>query len=267
MQKQNKEEGDFTDFEESLWIKFRSGKERSKIDMDSFQEVYSEEEIEADKRKMAEQEKKFEKTIKKLSELLERILVHQINDLGWFGRDARAVNTSDYDDYFRHSDLVVEWPEESGEITRLALDTSITKEGSVVSRKEEKIMDDLEQKKGIDIKYFQSQINGEKGEVHDLPCAVLAISRESMANLCEEVETSSKEDMERSSLSIDILGEIYDQVEEQIKYLKNNGFTDSEIYRNLNRVEAKISDVIYKESSLRNKEPVKGVSITPTLSA
>lgn len=261
MAKQEKEEGELSDSESSLWKKIREDSENDKLDMDSFRDIYGKNEIDKDKRKVASLEANFDRTIKGLSELMERTLVKEINEADWFGGGSRAVNTADHDDYLNHSDLVVEWPEEDGSTTKLALDTSVTNKEDVMSRKAEKIMDELSQKKGTTIKYFQSRFTQEKGRINNVPSAVLALDRESLDNLSQFLVSSEQEDIEKSTLSTDMMACVYDQMEAQIKILEEKKATGSEIYKNLKKVSDKIFAITEKESSLRNKEPEDEVNL------
>lgn len=202
-------------------------------------------------------------------EILEETLLQQIYHSCWLGDNCETVRTTKFDDYTHHTDFVIEW--DTDDKIRLAVDTTVTNDTEVIEKKVIKIQNELNEKRGTTIKYFQSNLtwedNPEKGRIEDIPSVIIAFDYENLQKMCEIMAgPGGKEKLGKTSLQIYILEDFINQLEAQKIYLEKitANTSDTNIYKNINKVqkyleailkEKKASPKIEKNGNLRN-EPV-----------
>lgn len=162
------------------------GEERLKEE--EFADIYSQEEVEKDRIIVSALKREFEKDLdhldpaeirkieekKQWSEALEVIITQQGGECGWFGKEASSVRAARYDDYVNGVDGVLEFepkPERQGKgkVRRivLAIDASMNPDFENVKRKVDRNLAHLTERgeERIKVKYFESQVDGFKGEL------------------------------------------------------------------------------------------------------
>lgn len=191
---------------------------REAIQEKSFADLYGSEQVEADLRRVAELERRFDddladhpeqREITHWGKLFEAFLHSQINQPSFFGEQVVGIKTSRYDDYVHGVDEVAIYPRPEGTVHMgLAIDFTF---GSP-DKKFERVMNHVREGKLARVKYFQAEIPGFhfRGELKT-PKVIVAISRRGVQN--EIVDWVSKPNPyePRPGLGMLMLRQIADQ--------------------------------------------------------
>lgn len=168
----------------------------SRIDIDTFRDIYSKEQIERDeqrceylKRSYAEKNKVLGKEAvfaATRSDALETIVVNQAEMNNWFGENSFLIRTSEYDDYNNHVDAVLEFAIEGKESQRLALAIDSTSASSrnndVINRKIERNIEDVKYDRTT-VKYFESQVDNFRGRLRTVLPVVVGLDERNSDDL------------------------------------------------------------------------------------
>ncbi len=158
--------GNFENFE----IIFNYGEKLERPNPEEFNDIYPDEEIERDLKRLEDIERKIveENQInEQRGKAFEILLVDQIHDGEWMGPEAMITQSSRYDDVIKGVDLVVEFDREDAERIAIVVDVSTASDITVIEKKIKKNLDKL--LKGgrfLEIKYFQSQISDVEGKYY-----------------------------------------------------------------------------------------------------
>lgn len=153
-----------------------------KIELEEFQGVYSEEEIQRDRIEVENKKAQFEESLqgvsvegkerikrsKERSEALEVVIGDQAELNNWFGENAMVSRTTEYDDIKNGVDAVLEYDVEGREDKRLALgiDASMRTDIESVRKKiDRNIVKLLDKERPAQVKYFKSQVSDYKGVI------------------------------------------------------------------------------------------------------
>ena len=184
---------------------------------------YSKAEIERDQRQLQEKKNRLEKSYRR-PKILEAMMF-EMQQHDWFGEDAEIVLTSEFDDYLRGTDLVLEY-ERDGKVFRLAMDVSMCggTERDIVGKREN-IREGIEEGRLTSLKYFQSEKDStKKGTIYEIPKVIIGMTTEDMQELSKTLvqklkqEKGSSQELSQSPAQIKLLREIKKQLEEEIQY-------------------------------------------------
>ena len=157
--------------------------------LDHFSDVFDPEEIAADNMDLVSAKDRFKKksqrespeTInnmdfaKKRSEALEIIIADQIELSDWFGGNSLFFRTTEYDDLFNGTDAVVEFDiGEKPERLALAIDSTSSTDMFLIEEKVDRNVAKL-LNNNLEIKYFESQIDGYKGSIKNTVPVVIGL--------------------------------------------------------------------------------------------
>lgn len=177
--------------------------------LDYFSDIFSPEEISQDNQHVENIKKNFEKKnnlnspedleklhqSRKRSEALEIIISDQIELNNWFGEESFFFQTTEYDDLVNSTDAVVEFSTENKpQRIGLAIDstsrTDVVKLEIKVDRNISKVLNG-----NLEIKYFESQIDGFKGQIKGILPVVVGLEGENtdeLINLFSRMITSEE---------------------------------------------------------------------------
>jgi len=233
-----------------------------------FSDIYSREEIERDLESIKRQEAKHD-VLTERGQLLEEILLHQIYLSCWLGDDCETAQTTKYDDYMNHTDFVAEWGDD--EKIKIAVDTTVTTDPEIIEKKFIRIQHELNKGQGTTIKYFKSSLvwqeNPQKGKLENIPRVIIAVDHDNLKKICETlIEDGGKEKLGNSSLQINILKDIIDQLEAQIEYLEKSldKAPELNIYKNIQAAKMNLEKILKKKQKspeIKKTGPIKNEPI------
>lgn len=146
---------------------------------ENFTDLYSEKEINTDLERVVFLEKKFEegstkesKTLKRISDVFEGVVVEQAEQGAWFGEKVHFYPTSRYDDFVNGVDGVAEFydeqEDENGEIisvpshTALSFDVVFSREAKRIEEKLQRTKEMIERGELTEVKYFEDEEGNRK---------------------------------------------------------------------------------------------------------
>jgi len=151
------------------------------IDPARFTELYGNENVTRDLRKVEELKSKFENTeSKSAAEIFEAILHQHIELSDWLGPNAETICTSEYDDIVNGVDLVVEFNEDDS-TRHLALGVDVTFGSISMQKKFERIKTEIEANKLATVKYFEA--HGYRGSLTQTPRVVVGVELDKVIQL------------------------------------------------------------------------------------
>lgn len=238
--------------ERMVWDQCRNASQYQMKESD-FVEIYGEKEIMRDNR-WVEGLKKTEEPKSERGELLESIMIEKAETANWFGEEAFLIPVSDYDDRKAHGDLVFEMQNENGEIVRILLDVTASGSEEKIQKKMKSSLDLLKNERRLSsIKYFQSEITGQKERIVDIPKVTIGITPLTLGELCAELNKNPKK-QGNNPIQLYFL----DQVQNQLRHLLGSAqelqTVSPEIIQNLEKAEKEITDILNKKESLRTKD-------------
>lgn len=178
---------------------------------EDFQDIYSPEEIAADKEKVSDIKKRQKTQLENLSDgdreriergkeksqALEVIVADQIELNNWFGENVILVPVLEYDDLVNGTDVVAEFDSgEGGTLERIALAIDVTMRSDFpssgsklegkIDRNIAKVTGQDEHKKyapPVEVKYFQSEMEDFKGRLEAIVPLVIGLEGENADSL------------------------------------------------------------------------------------
>lgn len=173
--------------------------------LEDFSDLYSKQEIAADKAYVAKMEGMFKRddngskqieTQKKYARVMEAFIQQYAGTCGWFGEGGQVSFASRYDDVKNRTDLILSLPRAEGEeLLRIAVDATFSEEEALKKIREE--VESLKNsEKGLTtVKYFEDEMTGEQG-ARRMPRVVLGMEVEHVTELAglwknNKVETLS----------------------------------------------------------------------------
>ena len=162
------------------------------VEMDSFKKhtvdgqekgVYAPEEVERDKAEVARLNTIFQKDVtpehenaNKMAKLFEGILMEQSELSNWLGENAKTVMTAPFDDYKNGVDMYAEWNNAEEGTKLLALAVDITFSPMALTKKFDRIKDEINRDELGQIKYFRDEYGDFMGRRTNVPRAVIGVS-------------------------------------------------------------------------------------------
>ena len=146
---------------------------KESIDPMDFLELYGDDNVIRDLRKVDELKTKFEGDTSKIASRVFEAIMHQhIEQSNWLGANARTIRTSEYDDFINGVDLVATFRDEAS-MSHLALGVDITFGSLSMQKKFDRIKNDIQNNKLADVKYFEAP--GYKGSLNQVPRVVIGV--------------------------------------------------------------------------------------------
>ncbi len=213
---------------------------------EDFYQVYGENECVADLKKVSDIKNEFvHKTFRagvdqakvehdsRLASIAENLLIKNISEHGWFGENAVAIPTHDFDDYVGGVDFVVEFYDEQNPSTYagLSIDATFSKNPAIVNKKLDRIKDECEVGKVAEVKYFSSyqfdrDTPPEFMGIIKTPRAVVVIHPKLLAELMQ-LESDKNSEIKSHITQVVVLNQIKFQYEQLIKIAQKKNFIGS----------------------------------------
>ncbi|MBU0707894.1 hypothetical protein KKG41_05995 [Patescibacteria group bacterium] len=154
--------------------------------------LYTRKEVEADAGRIATIKERHRREHNSRSVIWENILSTQVAKLGWLGEGARVIKTTEFDDWFNHSDGVIE-VSINGQIHHLAFDAVVAHPNAPAhSEKVNRLSSSIDSGEQTSIKYFidHDRKKGDSPNVSKLegiPRVILGITTDTVTNLCGSI--------------------------------------------------------------------------------
>lgn len=153
------------------------------------------------------------------AEILESIIKDSIELSDWMGGNCYTAETSEYDDRANHTDFVIEWEGEDGEITRLAVDITSAEDDEVIRKKEGYIKRELQRGHMTKLKYFRSEAAPDfEGTITGIPRIVLAIEKEGVQDLSKDIVNKNPREIAKNPEQLLLLEQVRRQMLDQVEY-------------------------------------------------
>jgi hypothetical protein len=201
----------------------------NEIKLADFSDLYGNSVIEEDEKYTQEKENIFHEQMTpqtakllQLAEILEAIIFEAIEQQNWFGENAFTIKTSRFDDIKNGIDTVVEFVEEDSSASHLALAVDATFNQDL-DKKFDRIKGEIDRGELATIKYFISDNMHFRGELKNIPRAVVGAEVKTIKELARLwIERKNKELAEHPIL-FQVLEELLIQFKEFEKYaIKTN---------------------------------------------
>lgn len=207
------------------------------IDMNDFNSPYGEQQIERDKKEAHELKQRLRakytaemKNNLEWSTVLEAILYTHSEQSDWLGKDVRTMKTTEYDDVFNASDMVVEFEQKEIKLLALAIDATFSHE---TKDKLKKIKREIDHGNLATIKYFKSERLGFKGVKNKIPHVIVGADRNTIVRLTESWLTGKNNELAIDPVQFQILEEILMQCKVFSAYARKIGKEEiSTVYDN-----------------------------------
>jgi hypothetical protein len=197
------------------------------IKIDEFADLYD---VEKDKKRVAQIEKRFaeensekEKENKELATVLEAILYEEIYLNCYLGEDTETYSASKFDDYVNGVDIIVEVSEENRErLSHLALAVDATFSRDVLG-KINKVKSKIKSGQLAIIKYFKSEALNFRGEKSGIPEFVIGIDKKSLEEVTFFWLQNRHQKLNCHYLHLMIIDEILSQAQYYQNYAQEQG--------------------------------------------
>ena len=192
--------------------------------MEDFSELYGEENVAKDRKKVRDIKSRFEEDKNKIpATVLEAIVMEQSELSEWFGPHASTLRTTEFDDFVNGVDLVVEFNEPERSSSHLALGVDVTFGASTIQKKFRRIKDEIDAGQLASVKYFRSQNSRFQGRLSQIPRIVIGIEKENLQNLAALWVQGKKKELGIHPVQRLILVEARRQLETFAKYAADKG--------------------------------------------
>ncbi len=226
------------------------------VDVDrmlSFTGIYPRSQIEEDILSVQAAEKRFKRDNnmrgknemgEKTGDNLEFVIDRCAEQNNWFGENSFLTRTLKYDDYFNGVDFVLEYDTDENGPKRLALMVDCTMSQDNMDKKISRNLSILGQTR---IKYFESQIDGSKGEIFCVP-VVIGLDENSVFELLDNLKNNHY--LENSPAQIAFLEEIRMQLRLYRHVLSNKIGGNTNVSWEVEDIQRTISAVLNEKEGL-----------------
>jgi hypothetical protein len=181
------------------------------IDPTTFIDLYGNENVTRDLRKVETLKAKFENSeSKSASEIFEALVLQHTELSDWLGPNAETIRTSEFDDIINGVDLVLEFNENQS-TKHLALGVDITFGSLSMQKKFERIKMEIEKDELAVVKYFRA--HGYEGSLKQLPRVVIGVDIDKVINLAGLWERHDNKALQ-NHITKDIIAE---EIEKQLR--------------------------------------------------
>jgi hypothetical protein len=218
--------------------------EIDRIEHDDFIDLYGQEAVKTDtdwveQQKDLHQQKNSPSEIwhKKVADILEAILHHQIEANNYFGGNVWTIKTCDYDDFRNHIDSILEIrhpDQKSANYSGIALDVTSASQPSRLMNKVNRILSKIKQGKLAKIKYFQSDFLNIRGEKSNVPLFVIGCDLKHTEELAKLWYNDQQKTLAQHPIQVLLLKQITQQAQLYRDYAQqNNQPAIAEIYKQI----------------------------------
>ncbi len=163
--------------------------------------------------------------IRKQATVLEAV-IHSEGELSeWFGPYATTILSSAYDDYKNGVDEIVEFNDEEHGLSHLALAIDVVS-GPELSKKVERIKEEIEHGTLTRVKYFQTADGSVRGPKENIPRVVIGVDRKSVRELGELWVNNDRKALAHHPAQFTLLEEMRSQLKACREYAKGIGRAD-----------------------------------------
>lgn len=206
---------------EQMHSKAEQVMEENKISIEGFRDLYGEI-VDKDIAKAEQLKDKFNsgqdsnsRECKKYAEIMEAILVDSVNSAEWMGKGAKAMNTTDYDDFVNGIDAITEMTQEGGFKKHLGLAMDATFANKLTG-KFNGIKGEIVRGEMAKVKYFES--GNIKGQLSDVPHVIIGVSLGTIKELGDMWAKGDAEGVKNHPVQYQVLEEMIIQLETFEKY-------------------------------------------------
>jgi len=222
--------------EEIVNLDFAQPYRRSASAIDDFDGLYSDIERARDKQRQNQHKHSFQIETTERAIILEAILAENLEMAEWLGGNAYTFQTTEFDDQFNYTDLVVEFDLPPGP-EYLAIDVTVSLNSKDLYKKSEGIRTKIDAGALTNIKYFESNIDGEQKALSGIPNIVISVPREELKKIAQkqyralprsekgEIDSKGKsdkqalEELAKDDIQFNILNQIEEQLTDQAIYV------------------------------------------------
>lgn len=180
--------------------------------------------------------------------IAEALIFYCIEMNDWFGKNCTTVAASEYDDYCRGTDIILEF-DRGDKIVRLAVDVTILQN---TREKENEVLEGIERGILTQLKYFISEMDETQGKISRLPKIILKMDIPKIQELSRLIASGNKEKLAQSKIKEDLLEEAEKQLTEQIGHAQK--YFQREPYRESDIVIKRIQEVLELFKEIQKKE-------------
>lgn len=232
------------DYLNDLLTMANKANEIDRIDHNSFIDLYGKEAVEADtawvkQQKELHQQKntRSENWHKKVADILEAILHHQIEANDYFGENVWTIKTCEYDDFRNHIDSILEIrhpDQKSANYSGIALDVTSASQPNRLMNKINRILRKIKRGELAKIKYFQSDFLDIRGEKSNVPLFVIGCDLKHTEELAKLWYNDKQNTLAQHPIQVLLLEQIIQQAQLYRDYAQqNNQPTIAKIYQQI----------------------------------
>jgi hypothetical protein len=156
------------------------------IKPDSFKGLYGDEVIAKDLAQAHSLEARFNhdnERADKMGAIFEGVVLEQAELSNWLGQSAETIKSSAYDDYVNGIDMMIEFDADKNSPKHLALAVDLTFGTASLKKKFDRIRKEIDADELGHMKYFRSERSGYRGELSQLPRAIVGVEHDTVAQL------------------------------------------------------------------------------------
>lgn len=205
---------------------------KQRVQPNSFQNVQSlKSKISETERYTKEREKGVRLDREKMYAIvLEAILFDEIQKKHWFGQEARAFLTSDYDDYKNGADLAVEMQGENQSLEPhpilFAIDATYSETISRIQSKIQKAFDKIKQGHMGQILFYESKNKRFRGQVDYVPVLTVGVSKPVIQEMSKLwIDKNTRGELEKHPAQLLVRAQSYAQLQAFNTYLERHSET------------------------------------------
>lgn len=202
--------------------------EANRIKVDDFRDLYHDEGVSEDERRLREREMQIHDLFERESQGHEGEARHNLelskvfhgvvlNNPTWFGMptNTKTYATTRFDDVFHGVDIIVEKvsPQNQSSELGLGIDVTFGKNIETIKRKIEKIKKHIDQGELTRIKYFKSKQRAMRGELSELPLVVVGSTADTARELANLFARKEDGKLETHQIQFQVMQEIIIQCE------------------------------------------------------
>lgn len=218
-----------------------------------FEDLYGRENIERDLAKIEEREARFEPP-SKAAVILEAIIHEQSESSEWLGPQAHTLKASRYDDIMHGVDEIVEFTDDPGKKSHLALGIDVTFSPNLL-KKFKPLIERLSRGELTKVKYFRS--SSLRGELTQIPQVVVGVGMKTLQEFIPHWLERDPKTLAAHPMQIIVLEEMRMQLEAFAKYADQAKKHDAaNEYRTSLQI---IEDVLSQKSDLRKNFPLESL--------
>jgi len=204
-----------------------------KINPNDFRGLYGDEVVDRDldwvkkqQQKHLERNSDSELWHKKVADILEAILHQQIENNNYFSERVHTIKTCEYDDFINHIDSILEITKPDQRIpdySGIALDVTSASNPNSLSKKINRILDNIDNNNLAKIKYFQSEESSVRGELRDVPLFVIGCDLKHTEELAQLWIDNKMRALADHPIQVILLQQIIEQAQQFKKYAESIG--------------------------------------------